>query len=157
MQGIKNGKIGVAEADGVVCNVRMQQAGKTEKLTGNLANIASDDVDINAAAAMFDPQKANDDRTYRAYRQISAGPYIVTSGQGMNMRIDGITIDEVGLKPSRLQLPALLAMIPPAGAAPPTPAQAPELTERVANVHEGIHIGNAEMRGLSVETPQGPL
>ncbi len=157
MQGIKGGKIDVAKVDGVVFNVTMQQAGKTEKLTGNLANIASYDVDINAAAAMFDPQKANDDRTYRAYREISAGPYIVTSGQGMNMRIDGITIDEVGLKPSRLQLPALLAMIPPAGAAPPTPAQARELMEKVAKLYEGIHIGNAEMRGLSVETPQGPL
>ncbi len=58
----------------------MQQAGKSEKMTGNLANIVSYDVDINAAAAMFDPQKANDDRYYRAYRQISAGPYTVTSG-----------------------------------------------------------------------------
>ncbi len=48
-------------------------------------------------------------------------------------------------------------MIPPAGAAPPTPAQARELMEKVATLYEGIHIGNAEMRGLSVETPQGPL
>lgn len=160
MQGIKDGKIDVAKVDGVVFNLAMPQAGKadkTEKMTGNLANIASYDVDINAAAAMFDPQKANDDRYYRAYRQVSAGPYIVTSGQGMNMRIDALTIDEVGLRPSRLQLPALLAMIPPAGAAPPTPAQARELMEKVAKLYEGVKIGNAEMRGLSVETPQGPL
>ncbi len=68
-----------------------------------------------------------------------------------------MTIDDVGLKPSRLQLPALLAMMPPAGAAPPTPAQAREMMEKVARLYEGIKIGNAEMRGLSVETPQGPL
>jgi hypothetical protein len=157
MQGIKGGKIDATKVDGVVFNITMQQAGKSEKMTGNLANIVSYDVDINAAAAMFDPQKASDDRYYRAYRQVSAGPYTVTSGQGLNMRIDAITIDEVGLKPSRLQLPALLAMIPPAGAAPPTPAQARELMEKVATLYEGIKIGNAEMRGLSVETPQGPL
>jgi hypothetical protein len=141
MLGIKDGKIDAAKVDGVVFNVTTQQAGKTDKFTGNLANIASYDVDINAAAAMFDPQKANDDRYYRAYRQVSAGPYIVTTGQGMNMRIDGMTIDDVGFRPSRLQLPALLAMIPPTGAAPPT----------------RIRIGNAEMRGLSMQTPQGPI
>ena len=157
IQGIKDGKIDATKIDGVVFNITMQPPGKTEKMTGNLANIVSYDVDINAAAAIFDPQKANDDRYYRAYRQVSAGPYIVTSGQGMSMRIDGMTIDEVGLRPSRLQLPALLAMIPPAGAAPPTPAQAREMIEKVARLYEGIKIGNAEMRGLSVETPQGPL
>jgi len=59
MQGIKDGKIDVTKVDGVVFNVTMQQAGKTEKMTGNLANIASYDVDISAAAAMFDPQTAN--------------------------------------------------------------------------------------------------
>jgi hypothetical protein len=157
MQGIKDGKIDATKVDGVVFTVTMQQAGKAEKITGNLANVASYDVDINAAAAMFDPQKANDDRYHRAYRQVSAGPYIVTSGQGLNMRIDGMTIDDVGLQPSRLQLPALLAMIPAASAAPPTPAQARELVEKVAKLYEGVRIGNAEMRGLSVETPQGPL
>ena len=33
------------------------------------------------------------------------------------MRIDGMTIDDVGVRPSRLQLPALLAMIQAAGTA----------------------------------------
>jgi len=157
MQGIKDGKIDVTKVDGVAFTINMQQAGKAEKISGNLANVACYDVDINAAAAMFDPQQANDDRYHRAYRQISAGPYILTSGQGLNMRIDGMTIDDVGLRPSRLQLPALLAMMPPAGAAPPTPAQAREMMEKVAKLYEGIRVGNAEMRGLSVETPQGPL
>ena len=71
------------------------------------------------------------------------------------MRIDGMTIDDVGVRPSRLQLPALLAMMPPAGAAAPTPAQARELIEKAAELYEGIRIGNAEMRGLSVDTPEG--
>ena len=56
-----------------------------------------------------------------------------------------------------MQLPALLAMIPAAGAAPPTPAQTREMMEKVAKLYEGMRIGNAEMRGLSVETPQGPI
>ena len=74
-----------------------------------------------AAAAILDPQKANDDRYYRVYGKTTAGPYTVTSAQGLRMRIDEMTIDDVGVRPSRLQLPALLAMIQAAGAAPPTP------------------------------------
>jgi hypothetical protein len=157
MQGIKDGKIAAMKADGFIFTVNTQQAGKADKLAGNLANFASYDIDINAMVAIFDPQKVNDDQYYRAYRQISSGPYILTSGQGLNMRIDGMTIDDVGLRPSRLQLPALLAMIPPTGAAPPTPAQARDMIEKLAGLYEGIRIGNAEMRGLSMETPQGPF
>ncbi|MEA2911632.1 MAG: hypothetical protein QOJ15_3713 [Bradyrhizobium sp.] len=157
MQSIKDGKIAAMKADGFVFTVNTQQAGKPDKLAGNLANFASYDIDINTMAAIFDPQKVNDDQYYRAYRQISSGPYILTSGQGLNMRIDGMTIDDVGLRPSRLQLPALLAMIPPTGAAPPTPAQARDMIEKLAGLYEGIRIGNAEMRGLSMETPQGPI
>jgi hypothetical protein len=157
VENIKDGKIATAKVDGFVFTINMQPVGKPEKLTGNLANLVTRDIDINAMAAPFDPQKANDDQYYRAYRQISAGPYIITSAQGLNMRIDSLTMDDVGLRPSRLQLPALLAMMPPAGAAAPTPAQARELIEKVATIYQGIRIGNAEMHGLSVETPQGPL
>jgi len=155
MQGIKDGKVASLKIDGVVFTV-MQATGKPDKLTGNLANLASYDIDINAMASIFDPLKVNDDQYYRAYRQISAGPYVVTSGQGMNMRIEGMTIDDVRLRPSRLQLPALLAVIPPPGTTP-TPAQAREMLEKVAGIYEGVGIGNAEMHGLSMDTPQGPI
>jgi hypothetical protein len=161
MEGIKDGKIASMKVDGFGFTIDTEQMGKAEKFAANLANIASYDIDIGAMAAIFDPQKANDDKYYRVYRQISAGPYIITSGQGsgqgLNMRIDGVTIDDVGIKPSRMQLPALLAMMPQAGAAPPTPAQAREMMEKVAGLYEGVRFGNAEMRGLSMQTPQGPI
>lgn len=157
MQGIKEGKIATMKADGFVFTVNTQQAGKADKLTGNVADIASYDFDATAAAAILDPQKANDDRYYRVYRQISAGAYTLTSEQGLRMRIDGLTIDDVGVRPSRLQLPALLAMMPPAGSAAPTPAQTRDMMEKAAGIYEGIRIGNGEIRGLSAETPQGPF
>ena len=76
--------------------------------------------------------------------------------QGLQMRIDGMTIDDIGVRPSRLQFPALLAMMPPAGAAADAGAGARAAREG-RQVYEGIRIGNAEMRGLSIETPEGPF
>jgi hypothetical protein len=157
MDGIKDGKIASIKTDGFVFTVNSLGTGKAEKLTANVANIASYDIDIGAMAAIFDPRKANDDQYHRAYRQVSAGPFILTPGQGLNMQIDGMTIDDIGIKPSRMQLPALLAMMPPAGAAPPTPAQTREMMEKMAGLYEGVRFGNAEMRGVSLQTPEGPI
>jgi hypothetical protein len=126
-------------------------------MTGEIANLSSRDFDANAAAAILDPQKANDDRYYSFYGKTSAGPYTVTSALGLRMRIDQMTIDGVGARPSRLQLPALLAMIQAAGATSPTPAQTRVMIDKMAALYEGMRIGTAEMRGLSAETPQGPF
>jgi hypothetical protein len=156
IQGVKDGKIASTRVDSVVFTASTQPAGKPEKVTGNLANIAGYEIDTHAIAAILDPQKVGDDQYYRSYRQITAGPYVVTSGQGPLMRIDSLTIDDVGLQPSRMQLPDLLAMIPAAGAAPPTAAQARALLEKVARIYEGIRIGNVEMRSFALETPGGP-
>ncbi len=132
----------------------MLQAGKAEKMTGNIANLAAYDFDARAAAAILDPQKASDDRYYRVYGRSRPAP-ILSRRCRPAMRIDGMTIDDVGVRPSRLQLPALFAALPAAGAAAPTPAQARELIEKIAEMYEGFRIGNAEMRGLSMDTPEG--
>lgn len=156
MDGIKDGKIATTKVASAVYTLNTQQAGRPDKVTGNLTNVVSSDVDITAIAAILDPQKANDDRTYRAYRQISAGAYAITSAQGVHAQIDGIKVEDVGLRPSRLQISALLAMMPAVGTTP-TPAQARTMMETVAGVYEGIHIGNAEIRGLAIDAPQGPV
>ena len=155
MQGIKDGKIATMKVDGFVFTVDTQQAGKAAKLSGNLANLAAFDFDAAAAATILDPQKANDDRYYRVYRQISAGPYTVTPEQGQPINIEGLTLDDLGVRPSRLQLAELLAMIPPAGTAAPTPAETRDMMAKMARLYEGVRIGNGEIRGLSSETPQG--
>ena len=155
MEGLKDGRVAAMKARELHFTF-VQPAGKTKTITGNLADIATYDIDYNVMAAIFDPQKANDDRYYRAYRQISTGAFTAKFDEVLNMRIEGFTVDDVSMRPSRLQLPALMAMTPPAGAAPPTPAQARAMIEQVAKLYEGIRIGNAEMRSLSVQTPQGP-
>jgi hypothetical protein len=157
LQDIKGGKIAAMLVERANFTVNTQQAGKADKMTGEIANLSSRDFDANAVAAILDPQKANDDRYYSFYGKTSAGPYTVTSALGLRMRIDQMTIDGVGARPSRLQLPALLAMIQAAGATSPTPAQTRELIDKMATIYEGMRIGTAEMRGLSAETPQGPF
>jgi hypothetical protein len=75
----------------------------------------------------------------------------------MQMRIDGITIDDVAVRPSRLRIAALIAAFPAAGTAPPTPEQARALLDKMANAYAAVRVGKNEMRGLSVATPQGPF
>jgi hypothetical protein len=157
LQDIRGGKIAVMQVERANFTVSTQHAGKPDKMTGEIANLASRDFDAAALAAILDPQKSNDDRYIRPYGKTTAGPYTVTSAQGLRMRIDAMTLDEVAVRPSRLQLPALLATIQAAGTAQPSPTQARELIERAATVYEGMRIGTAEMRGLSAETPQGPF
>ena len=157
LQEIKGGKIAAMQVERANFTVNTQQAGRADKMTGEIANLSSRDFDANAVTAILDPQKANDDRYYGLYGKTSAGPYTVTSALGLRMRIDQMTIDGVGARPSRLQLPALLAMMQAAGATSPTPAQTREMIGKMAALYEGMRIGTAEMRGLSAETPQGPF
>jgi hypothetical protein len=156
LQDVKSGKIAVMQVEKVSFNVNTQHAGKPDKMTGEIANLATRDFDASALIAVLDPQKTSEDRYIRAYGKTTAGPYTINSAEGVRMRIDALTVDEVAVRPSRLQFGALLATLQSAGAAQPTPAQARELVEKAATIYEGMRVGTAEMRGLSAETPQGP-
>jgi hypothetical protein len=157
LRDIKAGKIASMQVERANFSVDTRQAGKADKMTGEILNVASRDFDAAAAAAILDPQKANDSQYYHFYGKTTAGPYTVTSAHGLRMRVDEIIIDDVSIRPSRLQLPALQAAIQAAGAAPPSPAQTRELMEKAATIYEAIRIGTAEWRGLSAEAPQGPF
>jgi hypothetical protein len=156
---IKQGRIGAMTAERAAYTANIQQNGRTEKLAGEAANLAMYDFDSGAVLAMLDPARANDDQYIRSYRQVSVGVYTVSLPNGARMRMDGFTIDDVGLRPSKLQLPQLIAMISsmPSQGTPPSPAQTRDLLQKMAGLYEGVRIGNAEMRGLSIETPQGPF
>jgi hypothetical protein len=159
LEGIKDGKIATTKLASVAVASNAQQAGNASKFTGNLENLVSSDIDTTALAAVLDPQNADDDHYHRVYRQISSGAYILTStlptGQATQVRIDGIKVDDVGLRPSRLQISAILGLIPATGT-PPTPALARAMIEKLAGLYEGIRVGNLQIRGASIDTPQGP-
>jgi len=172
MDSIKDGRIASYKLDDVTFTMSMQQpaskggkfatgtqqpTGKLEKMQGRIAGIVHQDIDANAILAVLNPEAAKDDRAYRVYGRVTTGAYEINSDAGVRMRMDGISADQFSVRPSRLQLPALIAALPASAAAQPTPEQTRELMEKVAGIYEGITIKNAEMRGLSIETPQGPV
>jgi hypothetical protein len=157
LRGLKDGKIAAMTVERAGFAANIQQGGKSERIGGEFAGMAAYDFDSGAAFAMLDPARANDDKYYRAYRQLTLGAYTASFQQGMKMRVDGVTVDDVGLRPSRLQFPQLMAIIesaPPPGTTP-TPEQMRDLLGKVAGIYEGIRIGGAELRGFSMQTPQG--
>jgi hypothetical protein len=159
LRDIRDGKIAASTVDRVAFTAAMTTAGKTESFTGEVANLAAFDFDAAATMVMLDPAHANDDKYYRAYRQMTVGPYSASFQQGLKMRVEGVTIDDVGVRPSRLQFPQLMAIVeaaPPPGTTPTT-EQMRDLLGKVAGIYEGIRIGGAEVRGLSMDTPQGPF
>jgi hypothetical protein len=156
LQDIRDGKVAVTKADGLSFAVDIPQAGKREKLTGTLSNLVAHDFDAAAAGTVLDPPKSDDDSYHRVYRQISIGPYVFANDdQGMRAQIDSITADDIAVRPSKLQLATWLAL-PQPGAVPPTQAEARQIGETMANFYEGIRVGNMELRGLAVDTPEGP-
>ncbi|MEJ0077252.1 MAG: hypothetical protein WDO17_17800 [Alphaproteobacteria bacterium] len=157
LRDIKDGKIASSTVERVAFTVAMSPAGKSESLTGEIVNLAAYDFDASATLAMLDPARANDDKYYRTYRQLTAGAYTASFQKGLKMRVDGVTVDDVGLRPSRLQFPQLMAIIdsaPPPGTTP-TPEQMRDLLGKVAGIYEGIHIGGATISGLSMDLPEG--
>jgi hypothetical protein len=153
---IKNGSIAAMTVKRMVFTANLLQAGKAGKLSGDVADVALHDFDATSVAAILDPARADDDRYYRVYRQMTTGAYAITPANGPRLSIDGMTVDDIGVRPSRLQLSGLMALMPSPGTAL-TPAQAHDMLEKTAGIYEGLRVGNAEMRGLSVETPEGPL
>lgn len=159
LRDIKNGKIAATTIEKMAFTANMGVAGQTEKITGEIAGFTTSDFDAAGAAVILDPARAKDDNYYRIYRQATVGPYTMTSAKGLRMRIDGMTIDDIGVRPSRLQLPTLIAMIQqmPAPGTTPPPAQTRDLLDKVAGIYEGVRIANAEMRGLSFDVPEAPF
>ena len=138
----------------------MTRGGKTENLTGEVADLAA--YDFDAAATLVDarsgaregrqilPRLSADDRR-RLHGDVPAGPE-----------------DAHRWHDRRRCRPAALAAAIPATdgnrSRPrrrPAPRRRPSrcatCLDKVAGIYEGIRIGGAEMRGLSMDTPRAPF
>ncbi|UPK23497.1 hypothetical protein [Bradyrhizobium sp. 195] len=155
IQNLKRGKIDAMKADRAVFTINVPQPGKQDKLTGDLSNIVVNDFDATAIAAALDPQKSDDDSYHRVYRQISAGPYVLKSTQGMRMDIDGITFEDIAVQPSKFRPAEIVALMPTDRSVVPTAAQSREMMEKLAGFYEGFRIGKIEIGKTSMGTPQG--
>jgi hypothetical protein len=156
IEGIKDGKVATAKVEKGALAYNMQMAGKNDGFSGTFTNLVIQDFDATAAAVVLDPQKTNDNQSYRMYRQVSIDGYDIKSAPGLHMRFDHVVVDDVAVQPSRLQLPALIAALPQAGSTP-TPAQARETMQKLAAIYEGLHLGNFGVSGITVDSPQGPV
>ncbi|MGW1422962.1 hypothetical protein ACWAT4_22940 [Bradyrhizobium manausense] len=155
IQNLKHGKIDAMKADRAVISIDVKQKGKQDKLTGELSNIIVNDFDATAIIDALDPKTSSDETYHRVYRQVSAGPYALRSAQGMRVDFDGFAMEDIDVQPSKFRLAELFAALPQDQSAPPTPAQAREIMEKLAGFYEGLRIGKAEVSKISVGTPQG--
>ncbi len=156
MRGIGDGRIASTTVDKLTFSAAINNLGKRESFTGEIVDFTASDFDAGAMLAILDPAKAKDDTYYRAYRQITSGRYTATLDKGMRMQISGVTLDELGIRPSRVQAADIMAIIelaPPPGVQP-SPIQMRRMFEKVAGIYEGMRVGGAEIRGLSLEMGQ---
>lgn len=154
VQNLNRGKIETAKMDRVTYTVDLSQPGRPAKMTGELSDLAIYEFDPTAVRAALDPQGSNDDSLHRIYRRISVNSYVVTAAPGMRMQVDGITFDDIAIRPSKFRPAEIIALVPADGSIP-TPAQSRDMMAKVADFFEGFQIGKAEIGRQAVETPQG--
>jgi hypothetical protein len=154
VQNLNRGKIETAKTDRVSFTLDLAQPSKPAKMTGEMSGLAIYDFDATAVRAALDQQVSSDDNFHRIYRRISVNSYVVTTAPGVRVLIDGITFDDIAIRPSKFRPAEIIALVPADGSIP-TPAQSRDMIEKVADFFEGFRIGKAEVGKQTVETPQG--
>jgi hypothetical protein len=121
-------------------------------VAGAMAHISLLDFHLGNMAAVLDPAEAKADAYLPIYRRASTGPFEVRYAMGGGMQMDGMTVDGIALRPSKLSISNILALAEnaPRPGAPADPAQQRALIEELASLYEGVRIGTFEMRGMKV-------
>lgn len=154
VQNVNRGKIETAKTDRITYTIDLAQPGKPAKMSGELSGLAAYDFDATAVRAALEQQGSSDDSFHRIYRRISANSYTATTAPGMRVQIDGITFDDIAIRPSKFRPAEIIALVPADGSTP-TPAQSRDMIEKIADFFEGFQIGKVEIGKQTVETPQG--
>jgi hypothetical protein len=79
---------------------------------------------------------------------------VATTAPGARLQVDGISFDDIAIRPSKFRPAEIIALVPNDGSIP-TPAQSRDILAKVADFFEGFRIGKAEIGKQTVETPQG--
>lgn len=154
---IQQGRVAAVTVDRVSFTTQVAGGAREDQVSGDIERLAVSDFDSTATLAMLDPASLKDDTYRRAYRQVSTGPYTATIGSRGKLRIDAIMADDLAIRPSRLQITEIMAMVDamPAAGATASPAQLQLILRRAAIVYEGFRIARFEMRGLVIDLPEG--
>jgi hypothetical protein len=134
--------------------------GGLEKTAISVAKLILADIDFGSILAALHPEAVKDDRYYRAYGHVTAGPLKFALENGKTITLDSFTVDEMGFTPSKLRLNELMMLAEAIQAAPISlsPAQTGELLDRVAAFYEGARISKIEARGfLATGAPEGDV
>ncbi|MBR0983228.1 hypothetical protein [Bradyrhizobium liaoningense] len=154
VQNVNRGKIETAKTDRITYSLDLTQPGKPAKMTGELSGLAAYDFDATAIRAALDQQGSSDDSFHKVYRRISVNSYVVTTAPGVRVQVDGISCDDIAIRPSKFRPAGIIALVPADGTIL-TPAQSRDMIEKVADFFEGFQIGKVEIGKQTVETPQG--
>ena len=114
------------------------------------------DLDSTATLALFDPARAKEDTYRRVYRQVTTGAYTAGLANKVKVRIESVSADDIGLRPSRLQIADILSLSDTLRINP-APKQLEQMMPKLAGIYEGLRIGSFEIRGLAVEAPDGSI
>jgi hypothetical protein len=149
LRDIREGRIASVLVDRVAFASTMPDGGK---LTGEGGKLSMREVDLNPLIAVLDPSGSTIDRYMPIYKQIESGPITMKMDSVAEVRLGGMSLDEVALHPAKLKLPDLLTirdLMPPPGQQP-SPEQTRMILEKVASVYEGMRLGRLEMRDMSM-------
>jgi hypothetical protein len=156
LRNIGEGRIGSTTVDRVVAAVNGTDANGPTGFTAELDGMQTLDVDLGPLLAVL--SGSGDDHYRRVYKKITAGSYSVTFDNHrvpVRMLIDGVTAEDVALKPSKFplaQIIPLFSSLPRAGE-PLDPQRALPVLEAIAGIYDGIRIGSVELRQIKVALP----
>lgn len=156
LRNIGEGRIGSTTVDRVVAAVNGTDANGPTGFTAELDGMQTLDVDLGPLLAVL--SGSGDDHYRRVYQKITAGSYSVTFDNHrvpVRMLIDGVTAEDVALKPSKFplaQIIPLFSSLPRAGE-PLDPQRALPVLEAIAGIYDGIRIGSVELRQIKVALP----
>jgi len=157
LRDVGNGRVGATTVDRMVAVVNAPAVGGGPGgFTAEVDGMETLDSDASPILAVL--AGSTDDQYRRVYRKATTGSYTLsfdTPQAPVRMTIEGATLEDATLKPSKFPLERMITLfgsLPRAGE-PADPQQGLAILEMAAGFYEGIGIANFEMRGMKLVVP----
>jgi hypothetical protein len=157
LRDVAHGRIAEATVGNIA--VRSATGRRYREFTAEIGNVSLRDIDTAPLLAFLDPTRPDRDGYRRLYRQLAVGPGTLRFDGGPGIGVARIVAEDAGLYPPRLSRDDLMFLAEvgnPAGR-PPTDTQLGMLTDKMAGLYEGVHLGKLEIAGLRVDAPSDAI